>query len=272
MGCSQGMVVLAPEPPAPIVDDDALNKSETYELRRLIAFPIAFLVMWLFSATGAGKFILRTFFGMWLHEFGHASAAWLTGRWALPLPWVTFSFDRSWLVTIFIIAGGVALVRFGVMRRSMVTIVLGGALLLATLVGHLVSANAQRAFDVFGGEAGAMVYGALMSCGFLVHSRLRIFRGGLRWGWLVIGSASWADATRVWWDSRVDPAEIPFGVEDGMPSDASRLVDELGWEPMVMVKRFLAVAVISLLVAVVAFAFAALREWRAAKLSPPRSA
>jgi hypothetical protein len=43
-----------------------------------------------------------------------------------------------------------------------------------------------------------------------------------------------------------------------MPSDASRLVDESGWEPRMMVTRFLVVAGLSLLGCVVAFAV----RWR----------
>jgi hypothetical protein len=105
-----------------------------------------------------------------------------------------------------------------------------------------------------------MVYGVLVACGFLVRSPLKLFQGGLRWGWLVIGSASWSDATRVWWNSRADPDAIPFGLEDGMPSDATRLVDEFGWDQDVMVHRFLMVGAVTLAVAVLAFVAAAVRE------------
>lgn len=247
MGCSQAPFRPQPEPLPFELEPPASSASS--ELRRLLAFPLVYLAAWTFSATGAGQFVLRTFFGMWLHELGHASAAWLTGRWALPMPWVTFSFDRSWLVTFFMVAGGLAVVRLGMTRRSFGLHALGGAVLVATLVGHLLPDRAQQTFDVFGGEAGAMVLGATLSCGFLVRGSSRLFRGGLRWGWLVIGAASWADATRVWWAARLDPAEIPFGVEDGMASDASRLVDDFGWDAMTMVKRFLAVAVAALLLA-----------------------
>jgi hypothetical protein len=218
----------------------------------VFAFPALYVVMWLVSDTGFGRFVLRTFFGMWLHELGHASAAWLTGRWALPLPWFTFSFGQNIVVSVAMFGGAAALLRFGRQRESVTTMVLGGVLGLATVLGHLAPTSVQQPFFTFGGEAGAMVFGALVSCGFLVRSPLRLFQGGLRWGWLVIGTASWADATRVWWDSKTDFAAIPFGLEDGMPSDASRLVDEFGWDAQVMVRRFLLVALVSLVFAMVA--------------------
>lgn len=272
MGCSRSSIqVRSTEPTLAerIAEDDAAETGPSaFEQYRLFAFPALYVVMWLLSDTGFGRFVLRTFFGMWLHELGHASAAWLTGRWALPLPWVTFSFDRNFVVSVLMFGGAAALIRFGKQRDSVTTMALGGVLALATLLGHLAPTSFQEPFFTFGGEAGAMVFGALMSCGFLVRSPLRLFQGGLRWGWLVIGTASWADATRVWWDSKTDFAVIPFGVEDGMPSDASRLVDEFGWDSLAMVRRFLLVALVSLVFAMVAFVAALLRE----RFTRPRSA
>ena len=272
MGCSQSSIqVRSTEPTLAerIAEDDAAETAPSaFEQYRLFAFPALYVVMWLLSDTGFGRFVLRTFFGMWLHELGHASAAWLTGRWALPLPWVTFSFDRNFVVSLLMFGGAAALIRFGKQRDSVTTMALGGVLAFATLLGHLAPTSFQEPFFTFGGEAGAMVFGALLSCGFLVRSPLRLFQGGLRWGWLVIGSASWADATRVWWDSKTDFAVIPFGVEDGMPSDASRLVDEFGWDALAMVRRFLFVALVSLVFALLAFVAALLRE----RFTRPRSA
>lgn len=272
MGCSLSSNQFRPTEPTlaeRIAEDDAAETAPSaFEQYRLFAFPALYVVMWLLSDAGFGRFVLRTFFGMWLHELGHASAAWLTGRWALPLPWVTFSFDRNFVVSLLMFGGAAALLRFGKQRDSVTTMALGGVLALATLLGHLAPTSFQEPFFTFGGEAGAMVFGALVSCGFLVRSPLRLFQGGLRWGWLVIGTASWADATRVWWDSKTDFAVIPFGVEDGMPSDASRLVDEFGWDAQVMVRRFLLVALVSLVFAMLAFVAALLRE----RFTRPRSA
>jgi hypothetical protein len=241
-------------------DERAEVEANPYERFRLVAFPLAFVFMWVFSATGFGQGLLRIFFGMWLHELGHASAAWVTGRWALPLPWMTYSFDKSLAVSFIVFSGAAALLWFGKQRGSPTTIALGVLLVLGSVVGHLAPASMQQPFFIFGGEAGAMVYGVLVACGFLVRSPLKLFQGGLRWGWLVIGSASWSDAMRVWWNSRADPDAIPFGLEDGMPSDATRLVDEFGWDQDVMVHRFLLVGVVTLAVALLAFVAAAVRE------------
>ena len=51
---------------------------------------------------------------MVLHESGHAIAAWLTGRWAVPLLWVTLhGEERSW----WIVLGLTAAIVFGGFRR-----------------------------------------------------------------------------------------------------------------------------------------------------------
>src|SRR5262245_25231966 len=53
------------------------------------AVPAAIVAWWVLIHTGMGGFFARTFSGMWLHELGHAVAAWLSGFPALPGPWVT---------------------------------------------------------------------------------------------------------------------------------------------------------------------------------------
>jgi hypothetical protein len=272
-GCTQSSIqIRTPEAPTlgeRIAQDEAAAVApSTFEQYRLFAFPLAFVVMWLFSASDLGRFILRTFFGMWLHELGHASASWLTGRWALPLPWFTFSFDRQILVSLLMFGGALALMNFGRKRQSPTTIALGAAWFLATLAGHLAPNSFQQPFFIFGGEAGAMSFGVLVACGFLVRSPLKLFQGGLRWGWLVIGSASWADAMRLWWACRTDESQIPFGLEDGSPSDATRLVDEFGWDQWQMVDRFVLVGEVTLAIALVAFVAALVRE----RLTPPTPA
>ncbi|MCU0698792.1 MAG: hypothetical protein MUC96_20005 [Myxococcaceae bacterium] len=258
LGCTKSAFHL---PPAPVVTPEPPTAPRAR--RWLVAFPVVFLVMWGVSGTRVGGW-LRVFFGMWLHELGHASAAWFCGHGAVPLPWVTLRFERSWLVTALVFGSFVALGAWAWKRRSKPVLALAGVGLGAALVGHVLSPAAKWALFAFSGDAGAMVFGALLASASLLPSSHPLLRDGLRVGWLVIGAASWADATRVWWRARWDSAEIPFGVEsfgfgdDGMPSDASRLVDESGWEPRAMVNRFLVVAALSLCACVVAL----VARWR----------
>ena len=55
-------------------------------------------------------------------------------------------------------------------------------------------------------------------------------RDWLRWGFLVIGAAAFADAYEQWWAARTDPDRIPFGMNEGAGlSDPSVLSDRYGW-------------------------------------------
>src|SRR5687767_4757176 len=54
-----------------------------------LAVPAALAIAWVLAKMDLGRFLLRTFFGMWLHELGHAVAAWLCGYPAIPGPWFT---------------------------------------------------------------------------------------------------------------------------------------------------------------------------------------
>ncbi|MCA3013223.1 MAG: hypothetical protein INH41_12585 [Myxococcaceae bacterium] len=268
LGCNRSEFDLRPAPvPVPARPEAFEPTRALPESRRLAVFPLVFVAMWLVSATDMG-WLLRLAFGMWLHELGHASAAWLSGTWAVPLPWVTYAFGRSWLVSALVFTSLLTLATYGRRRGEPALVVIPGAFLALAAVAHLLPASTQAALSTFAGDGGAMLYGALLASAYLVRSPNPLFRRGLRVGWLVIGAASWADATRVWWEARKDPAKVPFGVEtsgfgaSSMPSDASRLVDEAGWDERTMVNRFLLVAALSLAGSLLAFA-AALKRARA---------
>jgi len=81
--------------PIPTLRNDALRELKC----RILALPLALLVARLVAGTG-----LRMAVGMLamvMHESGHAIAAWLTGRWAVPLLWVTLhGEERSWWIVL----------------------------------------------------------------------------------------------------------------------------------------------------------------------------
>ena len=79
---------------------------EQLELRvRQFAIPVALAVAFLLVKTGIGHFMLRTFCSMWVHELGHAVAAWLCGYPAFPGPWLTLTAEsRSPLLALLLFA------------------------------------------------------------------------------------------------------------------------------------------------------------------------
>src|SRR4029077_8596934 len=70
---------------------------------RILALPLALLLARLVAGTGVR--MVAAMLAMVLHESGHAITAWLTGRWAVPLLWVTpHGEQRSWLIVLLVMA------------------------------------------------------------------------------------------------------------------------------------------------------------------------
>lgn len=236
-----------------------------FELKaRAFGVPLALLGAWLFSALPFGAFVERTFLGMWLHELGHAAASWFTGYSAVPLPWFTvWSDERSALVTVVLVgvlaAGAVAFARA---ERPVPAAWCGAGVVLALLGRLAVPAYIAEQWQVFGGEAGAMLFGALFVTSFFARRTSQLVRGAVRWGLLVWGAAAWADATRLWVEVRKDYARMPFGLEDGHASDATQLVDTFHWREDVLINRHLLMAKLTFALMAVAWLYGVAVQWR----------
>src|SRR3954465_12986635 len=110
------------------MDGEAEELRDELRIRQL-AVPVALAVAVVFHTFELGRFLQRAFFGMWLHELGHASAAWLCSVPAFPGPWFTsMGSERSWPFAIFLSAGlGYSLWRTrGDEERPWLKFVLGG--------------------------------------------------------------------------------------------------------------------------------------------------
>lgn len=70
---------------------------------RLLALPLALLAARLVAGTGLR--VAAGMLAMVLHESGHAITAWLAGRWAVPMLWVTMhGEERSWPIILILTA------------------------------------------------------------------------------------------------------------------------------------------------------------------------
>lgn len=170
--------------------------------------------------------LLRTVFSMWIHELGHAVAAWLSGRWAFPGPWFTpVGEGRSWLVAA-LVAGGLVYAGFRWRRSAWLALPVG--LLLAQLVCTVfLSERAVRSFIIWSGDGGCMVLGTFLMLSFYAARTSQIRVGWLRWGFVVIGASAFADGFATWWTARSDRDAIPFGENEGRGlSDPTVLVFE----------------------------------------------
>ncbi len=227
--------------------DSGLEALRSEWWTQLTSTPLALTIAWTLSYFSIGAMLERTFSGMWLHELGHAIASWVCGYAAFPAPWFTYtSHSRSWLVTALVVASGLALVISARLNRKTSVMALGAAVVAMGLFGRSVAPSLAQQFFLFSGDAGAMVLGALLMGLFGASPQSAVVSRGLRWGFLPLGAAAWADATRTWWESKRDFAAMPFGIEDGTLSDPLRLVETYHWDEKVIISRYLTVAAFSL--------------------------
>jgi hypothetical protein len=212
------------------------------------AVPAALLTSLMLAQTDMGRFVLRTFFGMWLHELGHAVAAWLCGYPAFPGPWFTsVGEERSFLFALAITAGLAYAIWRARTEGERVWMGVAIAVLVLQLALTVVLSPARaHVLITFCGDAGSMVFGAALMAAFFVPPGHKLHRDWLRWGFLVIGAASFADTFPEWWTARHDPGVIVFGeIEGRADTDPTVLVDS-GWTVVQMVSRYVAIGVLSL--------------------------
>lgn len=203
----------------------------------------------IFNAFPLTHMLQRTFLSMIPHELGHAITGWWCGFTAIPGLWKTLIPEERSMFAIVIalaIAVGFAYIgrRFERRWAYAVAVVMG----LAQLRGVTLPLDAAQNAITFGGDAGAMVIGALLMLAFFAPEGSKLRLGAVRWGLLVIGAAALVDAGMTWYRARKNYELIPYGEIEGVGlSDPSKLL-EAGWREAQIVGRFTTVAALCTLV------------------------
>jgi hypothetical protein len=229
---------------------------------RAWAIPAALLGGFLVVSTGAGHFLARVFLSMWVHEIGHATAAWLCGFPAFPGPWLTpMAQSRSAIfgfVVFAALAGGLFWAWRNERRRLGWAL---GALLAVQLFCTLALSDARaKQLIVFMGDGGCLVLGTLLMLTVYAPGDSALKQGWLRWGFLIIGAAAFADAFAQWWASRTDFDRIPFGMNEGVGlSDPSVLSQDYGWSTDQIVGRYVMLGCVCLVVLAASYVAGRLR-------------
>lgn len=253
------------EPPA--VDDAGL------ELKFCIAaIPAALLLGILFHLFPLGMFLQRNFFGMPVHELGHATTAWLCGHWAIPIMWKTLWGEERGFVTPLLLCGGLAyLIYLGLKKEEKILVVLGVAGILVQAIGTLyLKQKTAIGMIVFGGDGMGLVIATGLMASFFFGKQTQLYKGSLRWGFVIIGAAAFVDMYSTWLSALGDYGKIPFGEQEGgLLSDATRLVDEHGWEARAMVRRYVGLGAACLVALTGVYAYGVWQAWKALETGKP---
>ena len=207
--------------------------SFSHPLTYLFALPLATAAALIINATSFVGLIRP--FHIWIHEFGHATIAWLAGRRALPLPigWTSWQPDRS------VIVYGALLFLLAVLFYTSWQEGLRGAMVLAACLAVIqllttwaTSARTIELWITFGGMGGEFYLSVLLMVAFY-------FPMPDRWRWdfwryvvLVIAASTFWDNFNFWNSVEAGRSEIPWGSilsAGDAGGDMDRLVWQFGW-------------------------------------------
>jgi hypothetical protein len=233
---------------------------------RALALPLALIVARLVVSTDLRMPV--SMLAMVLHESGHAITAWLTGRWAVPLLWVTMhGEERSWAV---VLALASAIVFGGILAwkaRRWGSFSAAAAALILQLI--FLSVPHSEALIVFGGDAGALLMATILMVAFYAPRGSALYqKWGLRWGLLVIGALIFMHLFRLWSGPIED---LPFGEIEGVNlSDPSLLTEMYGWSVLQLVDRYLRLATVCLLSLLALYLWGLLSSYLQTRLPAPQ--
>ena len=248
--------VLEPEASTGVWEGDLEDARLEHRLR-LFAVPAALIFAHFVVATRFGHALTRIFLSMFVHELGHAVAAWLCGYTAFPALWVTLmsSGRVPSLAIVLSLALGLGAFWLWKVERQWSAAALGTVLVLQLALTLGVSARSAEALIAFAGDGGCFVLGAALMCTFYANNESSLVRGWLRWGFLAIGTFAFSDALATWWAARSDADAIPFGEIEGVGlSDPSKLTETYGWTIHQLINRYLFVAAVSFAALAVVYA------------------
>ena len=206
----------------------------------VVAIPAALAIALVMYVSGIGAFLLRLFLSMPVHELGHAVSAWFCGYTAIPTVWKTLVPEtRGFIAPVVLLAGFSYMGWRGWVAENRVVIGVAVALVLVQLACTFgISLKTARMIVVFSGDGMGMVLGTLLMGTFFFGKRTQLYKGSLRWGFVVIGAAAYVDMYGTWVKGRRDFDAIPLGSQDGMNADPLVLVEEFGWTLPSMANRF----------------------------------
>jgi hypothetical protein len=255
-------VATVPVPATLVGMEERVVEDPAREFKLSVAALPAMLALGLaFHAMTPG--LQRIFFGMPVHELGHAVTAWFCGYFAVPTLWRTLVAEERGFIAPLVLAGFLGWIIYRAwLAEKLYIVVLGAVLLVLQGIGTFgIGEHTAEMLFAFGGDGMGMVLATALMCTFFFGKRTQLYKGWLRWGFLAIGAAAFTDMFATWWTG-----EIPFGEIEGVGlSDPMKLVEEHGWTAKEMVRRYVSVGVACLAALALVYAWGVRRAWRLAQ-------
>ena len=241
---TQGRAIVEPGVAAVIAgaEDTAVDDPRLEWKLCVAAIPVALVLALAFHLLTPS--LQRIFFGMPVHELGHAVTAWLCGYFAIPTLWKTLIPDSRGFIAPVILAGalGYLMYRAWLAEKTSYIVLLGVALVVQGVGTLVISENTAEMLFTFGGDGMGMVLAALLMASFFFGKRTELYKGSVRWGLLVIGAAAFVDMFGTWWMAQFNADVIPFGENEGSGlSDPMKLLEDYGWPTKTLVRRYVLV-------------------------------
>ena len=231
----------------------------------LIGVPLALVLAWLFCSTSLGN-MFASMVGMAFHELGHASIAWLSSRFAVPLPFFTFHLEEQSLLMGLLVGGLLCWSTYQSWREdNRFAIGISVALLLVFLVFSLgVSGHRSLMWGTLSGALGELVFGSFLLIAFFFPMPDRARWDFWRWFVLVPASLTYVHALKLWRTVSADVSLMPWGSALGSDSDGdmNRLVKTYGWGANELADFYLGAGYLCLAAIAVAYGFAVWRQLR----------
>jgi hypothetical protein len=222
------------KPRDPRADEFALFSFDNWRVNVIVP-PLLLALAWLVTIGPLG--MLLTGFHVWMHEFGHATAAWMCGFRATPLPfgWTPVEPEHSNFVYFGL------LLLFGILFvagwRERKAWPMAAAVALAALQFHMTwrmrELDQEFWWSAFGGVGGEFYLSALFMAFFFVQLPEKFKWGACRYVFFLIGATAFVNIYLMWDKVYHGLEEIPFGSmingEGDQGGDMNKLMDGFGW-------------------------------------------
>jgi hypothetical protein len=236
------------------------------------ALPIAFVLAILAQILVFPRFLLRGI-QIWIHEFGHATVAWLAGHTATPLPfgWTNIGENRSPIVYICVLLLLSILFWSGWRERKYPAMVMAVVIAIVQFyMTWLIPEDTYNLLVYFGGVGGEFYLSTLLIVCFYFPLPEKFRWDFWRYLFLLMATYTFVESFSMWHHIKTGSAEIPWGTMLGGQGDAGGDMDNLslmGWSDAQIVNTYSQLGNVCLFVSIGFYVFFLLkslpnRSWR----------